>query len=287
MTAILILFEMTGDYQIILPLMLAVVVSTILSRAVSEESIYTLKLTRRGVHLRSGKDIDVMQTVSVGEAMTTGYDAVPLEMSLEDLEFEFETTHHHGFPVLDREGKLAGVVTIQDLERAVSEGSLEGRRVEDIATRDHLLVVEEDQPMWAALQKLGRRDIGRLPVVARDDPWKLVGVIRRKDIIQAYNLAIVKRSRHQYHDEVAQLDKLFNEVFFHLEVSNDGRAVGIQIKDLHLPEEVLIVSVHRGRKIFVAHGETELRAGDELTVFARDDLVEEVRRVLVEGGEPA
>ena len=73
-TAILIMFEMTGDYQIILPLMFATVISTIIAHAISPESIYTLKLTRRGIHLQEGKDLDVMQSINVGEAMTTDVD---------------------------------------------------------------------------------------------------------------------------------------------------------------------------------------------------------------------
>ena len=130
--------------------------------------------------MQEGKDIDVMQAVSVRETMTTKMDTVSLEMPLDRLALEFEQSHHHGFPVVNADGKLAGVVTIQDFERVLDDGSLEGKTVAEIATLDSLVVVYDDEPMWSALKKLGLRDVGRLPVVKREDEGELVGVIRRK-----------------------------------------------------------------------------------------------------------
>jgi len=278
-TAILILFEMTGDYRIILPLMLATVVSTLIARMISPESIYTLKLTRRGIHLQEGKDIDIMQAITVREAMDTDVDVVSMDMPLEDLALEFELTHHHGFPVVDEEGHLAGIVTIQDAERALESGDTDGKTVADIATRDTLIVAHEDEPMWSALRKLGSRDVGRLPVVRRDDENRLVGLIRRKDIIQAYNLAIIKRAQHQHHANVTRLGKLVDTEFAQLEIPTGAWVVGKRVSELELPEECLIVSVHRGRKLFVAHGYTTLQAGDRLTVFAKDKRLSGIREL--------
>jgi CIC family chloride channel protein len=117
---------MTNDYRIILPLMLATVVSVLLAQRLRRENIYTLKLARRGVRLEHGRDIDVMQGVLVGEAMTTDVDTVYADLSLVDLDRVFHETHHHGFPVLDGNGELFGVVTVQDLERAKEQGPVEG-----------------------------------------------------------------------------------------------------------------------------------------------------------------
>ena len=279
-TSILILFEMTGNYQIILPLMLATVVSTLFSRAISQESIYTLKLTRRGVHLQEGKDIDVMQNVKVGEAMSTEIDVVPLGMPLDELRQVFESSHHHGFPVVDGQGKVAGIVTIQDYEKALEPGSSALKTVADIATRESLLVAYEDEPMWSALRKLGLRDVGRLPVVKREDPGQLVGVVRRKDIIQAYNLAIIKRSQHQSKVDVERLSKLIDADFFQVEIPLEANVVGCQIQKINLPEECLIVSIHRGRKLYIAHGSSTLEAGDRLTVFAQEHFISEIQNLL-------
>lgn len=284
-TAILILFEMTGDYRIILPLMLATVVSTMVSRLISPESIYTLKLTRRGVHLQEGKDIDVMQTLKVGEAMTTEVDIVHLDMSLDELALAFEETHHHGFPVLDDQEHLAGIVTLRDLERATNTGSLEGKTVADIATTTSLIVAYEDEPMWSALRKLGVGDIGRLPVVHRGHEREMVGVVRRKDIIQAYNLAIIKRSQHQHRVGIERLGNLIKSEFITIKVPPESKVVGKQISEIKLPQECLIVSVRRSRKLYIAHGYTTIFAGDELTVFAQEACIPEVQSRLLQSAE--
>lgn len=276
-TAILILFEMTGDYSIILPLMLATVMSTIVSRTISPESIYTLKLTRRGVHLQEGKDIDVMQGITVGEAMTTDVDVVPLSLPLEELAKAFGRTHHHGFPVINEAGELAGVVSIQDFERALEEGPIEDKTVADIATLDSLLVAYPDEPLWAALRKLSGRDFGRLPVVSRDNERQLVGAVRRIDIIRAYNTAIARRAHHQHRADVERLGKLDGSSFIHIQIPPGAEVSGRKISEIDLSEECLIISVRRGRKLFVAHGYTTLQANDRLTVFADDEYAEDVR----------
>ena len=279
-TAILILFEMTGDYHIILPLMLTTVIATLVSRLLSRESIYTLKLTRRGVHLQQGQDIDVMQSVSVREAMSTDLDAVPLTMSLDELADEFSRSHHHGFPVVDGAGDLAGVVSIQDLERAKASGPVEGRTVADIATREGLLVAYPYEPMWKALRRLGRRDVGRLPVVKEEGSRRLVGLVRRSDIIRAYDRAIAARAHHQHRAEVLRLGHVDGTSFLDLRISSRSSVVGRRIREIELPEQCLIISVRRGRKLHMAHGYTTLESGDRVTVFAGSDCVPEVERLL-------
>ena len=78
-TAVIILFELTGDYRIILPLMGAVVVSTLISEALSRDTIYTLKLRRRGIDLRGGRDVDLMRSVPVAHAMSARVPSAPAE----------------------------------------------------------------------------------------------------------------------------------------------------------------------------------------------------------------
>ena len=112
-TAILIIFEMTGDYQINLPLMLSTVLSTIVSRNLSLDSIYTLKLKRRGVKLsRATQVIDLMQGVTAELAMNRNIEAVPSNMSLVELISTFSSTHYNPLPVVQNENELLGLMTI-------------------------------------------------------------------------------------------------------------------------------------------------------------------------------
>ena len=285
-TAILILFEMTGDYQIILPLMLTTVISTLISRLLSKDSIYTLKLSRRGVHLEQGQDIDVMQGVNVREIMTTDTDTVSPDLPIPFLVEVFDSTHHHGLPVSDADGNLVGVVTLQDLDEALGEPNFEDRRVIDIATTKDLLVAYPEESVWEALRRLSLRDVGRLPVLENRDSRKIVGLIRRSDIVRAYNIAIRNRSQHQYKSEILKLGKLDDATFLHIAISPEADVVGQRVNQIDLPEECLIVSVQRGKKQYVVHGKTIIQPGDRLTVFTKQDFSEQVKERLTRLKEP-
>ncbi len=279
-TSILILFEMTGDYLIILPLMLATVVSTFVSKMISRESIYTLKLTRRGVHLEDGQDVDIMQSITVGEVMTTDVDVVHINMELSELVEEFARTHHHGFPVVDDSKDLVGVISLQDIERALSTMEISDKTAADIATTSDLLISYPDESMGTALRRLATRGVGRLPVIENKRSKKLVGVIRRGDVIRAYNHAIVKKAQHQHRVESVRLGKLDQASFIHVEIPLIASVVGKTIASLGLPEECLIVSLRRDREIYVARGDIRIQGKDKLTVFAHHDCSEEIEHIL-------
>jgi CIC family chloride channel protein len=266
-TSIIILFEMTDDYRIILPLMFATVISTLLSEYLSRESIYTLKLTRRGVRLERGRDIDVMQGITVGEAMTPDPETVSVNTTLRELSDRFATSHYHGFPVLDEEGRLRGVVTLQDLERVTRGGKRPpGATAGQICT-DKLLVIYPDEPMWVALKRIGTRDIGRLPVVSREDPTRLVGLIRGNDIIRAYNKAIARRVELQHRAERLRLGKVTGTEFVESEIHPASLLAGRQVKELDLPSECVLISIQRGRRLVIPHGDTVLQPGDQVTAL--------------------
>ena len=83
LTAIILLFEMTNDYRIILPLMFAVAVSLLISQSIQKDSVYALGLARHGIRLDRGRDVEAMGAVTVGEAMHTGQEVLPESASLE------------------------------------------------------------------------------------------------------------------------------------------------------------------------------------------------------------
>jgi CIC family chloride channel protein len=266
-TSVIILFEMTDDYRLILPLMLATVLSTILAEYLSKESIYTLKLSRRGVRLERGQDIDVMQGVLVGEAMTTVVDTVSADLDLAELDRLFAETHHHGFPVLDENGGLFGIVTIQDLARARERGAWEDRTVREITTRS-VITVFADDPMWVALKRLGTRDVGRLPVVDRQQPSRLLGLIRRSDIVRAYQVGIGRRLDLQERADRLRLGRLTSTEFVEVVVKPGSPASGKQIRELTLPEDCLLTTARRGNKVILLHGDTRIREGDRVVALA-------------------
>lgn len=269
-TAIIMLFEMTGDYHIILPLMLATVVSSIISAFINPESIYVRKLTRRGVYLRSGNDIDLMTEITVAEAMTFEPLVVSATTSLATLSGKFHQSHHHSFIVVDDGGRLSGMVSLRDLEKAIlNVVPLDSTPVSAIATMDDLLVVYPHESMGKALQMMGLANIGRLPVVARHGSREIMGVIRRHEIVQAYNMAILKRAR----EPIGRLQHHGGEEamrFVYFQINQKSPALNKMVQELDLPKEGLLVSVDHDHRLSLAHGDTVLRLGDRVTILAND-----------------
>lgn len=192
LTATLLLFEMTSDYRIILPLLFAVAVALFTSKRLQADSVYTLALAKAGVRLERGRDVEVLERIVVAEVMQTGVETLREDAPLSAATEAFARTRVHGLPVLDAAGALVGVVTVQDLDRARTESP--NAAVGAVCTRE-LLVAHPDETIAAALRRMSARDVGRLPVVARDEPRRLLGMLRRSDVIRAYDLALTRRGR--------------------------------------------------------------------------------------------
>lgn len=272
-TAVIILFELTGDYRIILPLMLTVVVATLLSQQLLHgESIYTLKLSRRGVRLERGRDRDILQGVTIDEVMSRHIEPVFLDTTLADLADIFVRTHHHGLMVLDANGKLEGVVTITDLEQARQKNLPDTTPVGEIATTwPHLKVVYPDETMGDALARMVPRGLGRLPVVSREDPYRLLGLVRRADITRAYDLALTRRTGIQQKTKHIQRQYAEETEFVDISLVKDDGVIGKTVADVapNLPEDCVLVSIQRNSSLIIPHGDTVFQAGDQVTAFIR------------------
>jgi CIC family chloride channel protein len=281
LTAILILFELTGDYQIMLPLMLTVVIATLIAQTMLKgESIYSLKLTRRGIRLQRGRDVDVLQSVLVNEVMTRDLNAISKDLNLKELSDVFNRTRRHGLAVLDREGKLWGIVTVSDLERSINSGnSLSTTTVEKIATpSEKLWVTYPDENIGEALNKMSRHGFGRLPVVSRDDPNHLVGLVQRRNIVKAYNLALAKRAEIQHRTQRMKIRNIDGTEFVDLTLDENSAATGKKIAEFaeKLPNDCIFVSIRRNGKVLIPHGENRLLSGDQITAFVQSKDVEKL-----------
>jgi CIC family chloride channel protein len=194
LTSILIIFEMTLDYPIILPLMFSCVIADAIGAYWLKESIYTSKLHRRGVRIQHGRDINLMADITVGDTMTKDVMTVQEDMTIHKLSRMITSTGHMAFPVMDKNYRLIGIVTHTDVRRAIKDG-WHSRPVREIETTK-LITVTPDHTLHDALIKIGDTDINHLPVVAADDPHKLKGFLTKGDMIKAYR----KRQMHEIHE---------------------------------------------------------------------------------------
>jgi len=283
-TAVLILFELTGDYKIVLPMMLTVVITTVISQHILKgESIYTLKLTRRGVRLKRGKDIDVLESVLVGEVMSHEFNIISPTDSLANFSKQLNETHSHGAVILDENAKVWGVITISDLERAIASNlNLDETEVSQVASqRPKMLTAYPDESIGDALYRMGPRGLGRLPVVSREDPDHLVGLVRRQDIIRAYHLALTRRSEITNRARQLELDHDSNLDIVHLMVRENAEICGKDLKEIagQLPANSLLVSLKRDGRTIIPHGTTTIQAGDSVTLIANKQSVETIHQI--------
>ena len=268
-TAILIIFEMTQEYRIILPLMFATVVSTLVAGRLDSESIYTLKLKRRGVDVRVRRDVDLMRAIRVEEAMTPMARLVTVtpDTSLADLAQIFQETFLHGVAVLDEDGNLHGIVTLADLEQA-SDSRLSGT-VGDICTT-RVRTTFPDETLEDALHHVGVLDVGRIPVVDRAHPRRLLGMLERSDIIRAYSQVCLDNQQRLAHIERLQLERATEAHTVEVVLYSRSRAVGRTLRELALPPECVVASIHRGTRTLIPRGDTELRAGDRIVAVTTE-----------------
>jgi CIC family chloride channel protein len=194
MTAILILFEMTDNYTIILPLMICCIMGSMVSRQILSESIYTLKLVRRGVDLKAGKEVNVLRSIPVKDVMNPDVETVPEGLPLERIKDKVSKSKFNSFPVLNGSDEIVGILSFNDYSEAIFDENLRDLVVaKDLATTQVVTVFLDDN-LYTALEKISREDFSLLPVVAADNPQHLMGIITRRDIIGAYNRAVLKKT---------------------------------------------------------------------------------------------
>jgi CIC family chloride channel protein len=184
-TAIIIIFEMTGDYKVVLPLMLVCVISALVARGICPESIYTLKLVREGRDPYKGEKIDKMGQTLVQSVMTSEVETLDINYSLKTAREIMQQRSHTGFPVMS-DGRLLGLVTYEQVLSALKRD--ENSCLREIIKPD-LIYVHPQDTIAVVVEKMAEGDVGRLPVVDPEDPGKLLGIVSRSDIIEAYSMA--------------------------------------------------------------------------------------------------
>jgi CIC family chloride channel protein len=263
-TSILILFEMTDDYLIILPLMIAVVISYLVASNLLPDSIYTIKLRRRGGFGEARSPTSALDAILVFDAMSTDHGTVRPGEPVRDLAARFHASHVRAYCVLDDEERLVGIVTQHDLESALMAGAVEGRTTGDIMTRG-LITCWPDERLREVLQRLRAQDVGQIPVVARDDPGRLLGVLRRREILWAYGELA---SEHTSLLERTGADLPAGEsVKIELEVRPEYASLCDRpVAGLGIPEDCLCILLRRADRSIVPRGRTVVEPGDVLVL---------------------
>ncbi len=266
-TAVIIIFELTGDYTIILPLMTAVVIAAAVSNLLSRDTIYTLKLRRRGIDVTRGRGANLMGIITVAEAMKPLPDPVSMDADLAELTTRLLDERRDALPVIGPLGEYRGVVTSRQVEEAMASNSLDVTAESLMST---VVPVNATASLHDALAELVQHSRGGIPVL---DDGELVGWLTHGDVLSAYH----RRLQQSMGSAIEQRPPPRTTVPRPAPRLGDFRIVevtlgehspgGRRVMDVPWPESSLVVAVRRGDQVIVPRGDTELLPHDRLTVL--------------------
>jgi CIC family chloride channel protein len=268
LTAIMMVFEITGNYELVLPLMLAASLASFIADRVHPYSVYTMPLTKAGVHLVQTEDVDLLDTVTVGDVMTLLDDTLHPSMTISEAADFLHRSGHHGMPVVESNGRLAGVLTLLDI--AMENGSPDETLVRDAMTA-RPITVTPTMPVSAALARMAALGVGRLPVVDDLDPRRVVGMFRRNSVVAAYHHALGATTDRSLYRQRFRQRMQPGATFYEVPVPPDSAAAGRRIRDLDWPDEAVLVSIRRDAGVIIPHGDTVIQSNDTITAFGQGD----------------
>ncbi|HEY1633867.1 MAG TPA: chloride channel protein [Acidimicrobiales bacterium] len=292
-TAVLIIFELTGDYGVILPLMLAIAVATAFSTVLSGDTIYTLKLRRRGIDIMRGRSANVMEVMTVSDAMQPVPAAVPEQVPLNEVIARLAAEHKDALPVVDQDIHYRGAITTSQVEEAARENSL-GATAGELARA--VSVLRPDQSLNDALKALVQGERSGLPVLGPDGD-QVVGWLTPRDVLLAYSsrLGSSVGQAEQHPDQVVpqprspgepvvepELARLQGYRVVDLELGHGAPPVGHRIDDLEWPPSSVLIAIRRDAKAVGVSEQTRLREGDHLTLVVPAASADDVSRLVDE-----
>jgi len=255
-TAIIIVFELTNDYNIILPLMITCIISVILSTKLTRESIYTLKLLMRNIGIKEGMDVNIMESLYVKDVLRTNVESIAESENFNQVVNKVLSGKSSEYPVVDKQNKVIGIISIYDIkEHLYEKEQLKDLLIAaDIANTNFESILLESN-CQAALDKLSRNDLDGVPVISSDNGNQLVGYIWRKDIQDAYQKEI---DRMEIASNIAssivmkedEKEVHFMEGYTIIEISSPKSFIGKSIRELDIRKNygVDVLSIKSGKK---------------------------------------
>ena len=276
--AITILLEMTGDYRLTAPVMAAAAISYGLYRFFTPYSMYTVRLSRRGIVILRGQDVRPTDQVAVRTQVDPLQDR-RFDANMPSGEaYEILTSSGRTYALVTDQGKVIGLLTLVELVHAMGEQGSAERPVREIIS-PMPRPIDADASLDEALRQLGQYDVDALPVT---DQGKVIGIISRGAVLRGYRAATLRTLTISRQIQELTEDAADPGQFFDIYLPASSPVVGKSIVDLGLPQSALVVAIRRQGKAVIPHGSTVLEPGDRVVVFAAaSGEVEQLRRRFV------
>jgi len=197
-TVMLMIFEMTADYHIMLPLMAACSVATLVKRGFGRASIFTESLEERGIETQWGLEQSWMRSVPVSRIPWVSIPAVSQHERLEELKETYISSGKGCVQVTDDDGLMIGIVTFADLQQWLLDPTLDQVVVAGEVANRNVRVISESSSLLEAIRVLDREEFEQMPVVAHDNPRKMLGILSRNAVFSTYHRLIVKHGEEEH-----------------------------------------------------------------------------------------
>jgi chloride channel protein, CIC family len=261
-SSIILMFELSNGYQLILPLLIASVISSLIADIFHPESVYQIALSRKGLQLQRSRNADLLQSVRVKEVMSKEIPKLFADDTLAEFEKHLAISHHNGFVIVERNkpDSYVGIVTLTDLEKAREQGTSLETKLKDICQKT-VHTALPDETISSALERMARLSIGRMPVVEQTSN-KLLGFVQQSDLAKAYYQALERERKLEQAQEHIRLRDLTGQEIIEVKVRSTSGLAGKTLKEARLPKESIIVAIRRKGTTIFPHGDTRLEPGD-------------------------
>ena len=263
MTSLFIVFELTG-YSLILPLMTAVALATALAQLLTRDTIYNVRLRRAGLDVQDEQAPSALDDLTVATTMRTDTPIVSRLATIQDLANAMSQSRGNVVAVADNQNRFIGLVTATDVTSAVERSELD-RRAFDLAVVAPIFVHPDDSLRYA-LSLLVEHDVRQLPVVAREDESRLMGMLTQRDVLrevaQPSDRDLAQRTAP------APVRRLVGAVEIEARVEPGSTADSSMVSQLPLPEASVITAIHRRGAVVIPRGNVRLEPNDLAIVLS-------------------
>ena len=257
LTSLFIVFELSG-YSLILPLMTAVALAAALAQLLTRDTIYNVRLRRAGLDVRDEPAPSPLDDLTVAATMRTDTPIVSRLATIQDLANAMSQSRGNVVAVADQQNRFIGLVTATDVASAVERQEL-NRRAFDLAVVAPILVHPDDS-LRHALSLLVEHDVRQLPVVAREDESRLMGMLTQRDVLREVAQPAARDSGQRA--APTPVRRLVGAVEIELRVEPGSQAEMTTVSQLPLPEASVITAIHRRGEVVIPRGSVRLEAND-------------------------
>jgi CIC family chloride channel protein len=191
LTNILMLFELTNDYTLILPIMATCIAASYTYQKFSKQSIYVQNLLNKGINIRHGREASIMNSIKVCDVMSTDITTIAQETPFRKILETISYSKNFYFPVLDKEGDMTGILSFSDIREVIFEEQLGDLLVAGELANNNVISLTPQQNLNEAMVIFSQLDVDQLPVVRSEDKLKVIGILSRSEMMASYNRAIL------------------------------------------------------------------------------------------------